>query len=231
METRKELAARLESLGVTGTAAEAILRETGRERHEWRVERAVESARAAGRSLLGFDADEAVDADAALRIDAVAAFVCGLDGYGIGGADGVSGDATVRIAPFGQCGKGRKQATDGPAWSAAIAYAATRLGPVLHAGPFTADAIMVSSGRSHAIVEIPRIVAHGYGPWLLTFAREGLRVSLRLLAWFRPGGFADQGFPIHLCPQSGCTPTGWADLVNALASSVEEPAQATVSAA
>jgi hypothetical protein len=58
---------------------------------------------------------------------AQAAGLCLLDQIGVGGNDGVSGAGTTRLPCFAECGKGRKQASDGGAWDAAIEAAEREL--------------------------------------------------------------------------------------------------------
>lgn len=53
--------------------------------------------------------------------------LCIADLIGVGGTQGLTGDGTGRIKAFAALGKGRKQAYDGPAWTAAIEDAIHRL--------------------------------------------------------------------------------------------------------
>lgn len=55
--------------------------------------------------------------------------IAALEGHGIGGPGGYSGDSTARMSWAVELGKGRRQATDGAAWSAAIAMLATEPQP------------------------------------------------------------------------------------------------------
>lgn len=50
-----------------------------------------------------------------------------LDAVGVGGPEGINGSATARFPGLEALGKGRKHASDGAAWSAAIDAAADRL--------------------------------------------------------------------------------------------------------
>jgi hypothetical protein len=183
--TRAAMAAHLATLGVVGAAADALLRETAPARHAARVEAALAAARA-------YDEFE--------RGDAIALAILLADAMGVGGRDGVEGAATLRHPALRSLGSGRKQATDGPAWSAAIAEALARLanemGPVSitpHSGMLTlwggADGGWVL-GLAPEDATVP-------AEWRRTIIREGLRRAAGLAGWFRdlpvefPGSAAD----------------------------------------
>jgi hypothetical protein len=170
--TRAAMAAHLATLGVVGAAADALLRETAPARHAARVEAALAAARA-------YDEFE--------RGDAIALAILLADAMGVGGRDGVEGAATLRHPALRSLGSGRKQATDGPAWSAAIAEALARLanemGPVSitpHSGVLTlwggADGGWVLGLVSDGVVP---------AEWRRTIIREGLRRAVGLAGWFR----------------------------------------------
>ena len=91
---------RLESQGVTGPARDLLLAVTASARHQARVEAALAVVEHLPRPL--------------------AALAIVLDAVGVGGTKGLEGRATARLPIFRQLGKGRKQASDGDAWSAAL---------------------------------------------------------------------------------------------------------------
>ncbi|MBP9771381.1 MAG: hypothetical protein KBD16_00435 [Candidatus Pacebacteria bacterium] len=130
MPLRRDAATELDQLGVYGVAAEAILRETAPFRRNLRVEKVLAVASAATNATLevgdgtGFDTVE---------ISAIGATLALLraDTYGVGGKEGVEGAGTSRVPALSILGKGRKQASDGGAWSAAIAEATERVVGVL----------------------------------------------------------------------------------------------------
>lgn len=101
IERASDVRVSLADRGVTGAAADVLVRLGAPARHAARVEFV--------RSL-GDDCD-------------VVAWSI-LDAVGVGGTAGLGGDATARHPALSQCGKGRKQASDGPAWTAAIRAAA-----------------------------------------------------------------------------------------------------------
>ena len=101
IERASDVRASLSDRGVTGAAADVLVRLGAPARHAARVEFAC---------ALGDDWE-------------VVAWAL-LDAVGIGGRAGLTGEATARHPAFANCGKGRKQASDGPAWTAAIAAAA-----------------------------------------------------------------------------------------------------------
>lgn len=133
-QTRRDDADILASLGVTGHAADTILAAAAAMRHQNRVaaamaaaarwSSAIESEQAAAFAARGpveLDPSPSPEHPDTL-VDTV--WVCALDAAGVGGPQGVGGDSTTRHPAFRGCGKGRKGATDGGAWSAAIRGAA-----------------------------------------------------------------------------------------------------------
>lgn len=107
--TARDLRERLESRGVTGPAADLMVRLTAASRHSARVAAGMASA----------------DADGICGEPAEIAFFCVLDALGVGGHAGLSGGGTERhplFAPFAAS----KQSGAGPAWDAAIAEARQR---------------------------------------------------------------------------------------------------------
>ena len=101
IERASDVRVSLADRGVAGPAADVLVRLGAHARHAARVEFV---------RTLGDDCD-------------VVAWAL-LDAVGIGGRAGLTGEATARHPAFAGCGKGRKQASDGPAWTAAIAAAA-----------------------------------------------------------------------------------------------------------
>lgn len=68
--------------------------------------------------------------------DPMVAALLSMEAGGVGGRDGISGDATRRMSWASFLGKGRRNATDGAAWNAAIADAALETSA---RAPFSAD--------------------------------------------------------------------------------------------
>ena len=119
--TRESQLAELEGMGITGKAAECLLRECVAERHMSRVVDA--KCAAVGEIRLIYTqptVDELLGGSVEDFVAAQAAGLCLLDQIGVGGTDGVSGAGTARIPCFSNLGKGRKQASDGGAWDGAI---------------------------------------------------------------------------------------------------------------
>jgi hypothetical protein len=193
--TRWAAAQELESMGVTGDAADALLKETGSFRHNWRIEQAREAALARGVDVIG-------EANLWSRMVAIATLEADL--FGVGGTDGVSGHATTRIKGLGLLGKGRKQAADGDAWTAAIQAAASQLRRDVseeleagHGAHWSMDCYLINGQAVLSIVAWDGI----YDPepkvaasidldtaqidiaWQRTIAREGLRIAAGLDRW------------------------------------------------
>jgi hypothetical protein len=124
METWKELKDRL---GLPPAAAELVRRASAPARHEERIKAAMAAAKE-GLSEEGIGAGRAI-------MRALAEVI------GTGGHLGLGGEvrSSQRMGCFSHLGKGRAQATDGPAWSAALADALHRLAqevPGWRLGPF-----------------------------------------------------------------------------------------------
>jgi hypothetical protein len=119
MTTWKELSAHLE--GGTPEFIEAVRRATAPERHRERCEAAREAALTEAKRLyaLANEGQFLADWDADPYVD----FLRRLEGDGLGGPGnmGGTGRATIRAEWAQALGKGRHQATDGRAWTAAIA--------------------------------------------------------------------------------------------------------------
>lgn len=202
-ETRAELAARLAACGIRDEIAESILRETGRYRHAGRVRAALQAAQGAVCRMYSAITEEAAHL---YRRPILAAFLCILDEFGPGGIEGVTGDATTRVPYFSRLGKGRKHASDGLAWTAAIRSAASDirypngimrsemtscpmggylLSPqwlVIEPGAEPATLNLRPTGSSEAWTpfEIPMEPLHhdGLREWTYSLAREAVRLKL-----------------------------------------------------
>ena len=118
--TRQCRETELEGRGVSGKAMECLLAETAQERHLSRVAYARWAAEEYYLSSAKLDRDEVTEDTLSLMAGAI----LWADVIGVGGRDGVEGAATTRHPALSGCGKGRKQASDGGAWSAAIHRAA-----------------------------------------------------------------------------------------------------------
>ena len=92
-----------------------LLKLHAKARHESRKA----GARAAAEFCAGYVFEHELSSNASSkRLSAMLILLADI--VGIGGYAGIEGAATVRHPAFGRCGKGRKQASDGAAWSAAI---------------------------------------------------------------------------------------------------------------
>jgi hypothetical protein len=160
--TRRAEETRLRELGVDGDALDILLRETAPARHAARVEAALQAAAAT----------HACDAEGPGCIGCLVVLVA--DVIGVGGRGDAEGRGTARLPPFALLGKGRKQATDGAAWDAAILGAAvSHLYPLIRKGPGPVDLT-------------PDVVAPILRPWprwLRSVALEGLRRSVGHDPW------------------------------------------------
>ena len=137
--TRKAAAATLEKAGITGLAADLLLRESAPTRHAARVlatlaaacladldgdpDFAVPAAEGAARALMAWATAGGlgpVPDHALSENDLCEAWaMLSLDLGGVGGHGGYSGDGTARHPLFTRVGKGRKHASDGGAWLSA----------------------------------------------------------------------------------------------------------------
>lgn len=113
MKTYKNL---VSEYGIPAGASEFVRRLTAHNRHEERVKAAEEAALDYVRYVTGGESRERAVA------------ILYADCMGLGGPRGLMGEATVRHPALSGLGKGRKQATDGGAWSEAILRAAYNLG-------------------------------------------------------------------------------------------------------
>lgn len=218
--TKKQTRALLEERGVTGPAMEAVLQETGKLRHAARVQAAVTAARSYAEALCrtpyaSYDG----------HVDALAALLCVLDAVGVGGDGGVEGLATDRAPCFAQLGKGRKQASDGEAWSAAISAAQAEilggarlvLTPVPPSVAWPAH-VQVELDRGEGLrgadgaVFVDRL--DPLAPWLTSLAREALRRGAGLPPWHEAAlGAVELEDDVE----------DWAEVVNALADEAGGP--------
>lgn len=193
-----------ESQGVTGAALDALVAELAPLRHASRVEYAREAAEEYYLDHMRLDRGEVTPLTLEMAVTALAY----ADGAGIGGRCGVDGSATARHPAFAACGKGRKQATDGPAWTAAIG------GLVTHKFAFTVH------GEDHNLIIWGRdgdmMVESLLGTaWALTVAREGLRRAAGQTPWH-------WRLPVRATPD---TLPAWAAVVNRLMEPVPEQEQ------
>ena len=178
--TRAATAALLDQAGVTGEAQEAILRETASLRAEVRTVRAMQTLR-----------DVAGDLGDPEDLPSPLAILIGIaDAIGVGGRDGVSGESTARYPGLEALGKGRKQASDGPAWTEAIRQATYRMMDRIAPGgtwKITADSgepgMLWITGKGPTGEAAWAVDPPLSPPWQLSLAREGLRRSLGLLGW------------------------------------------------
>lgn len=206
--TRESTRSFLESAGIFGVAAEAILKETSPQRAAYRCQLAREAATAYLYSVAG-------DAQG-VEVNLGVWYLVLLDWLGVGGRAGVEGLGTSRHPAFRDCGKGRKHASDGGAWSAAIEGA-----PI----PFTEGAVRFVLVGGELCLKHPTSEAcsplaltqdiEGLA-WRLTLAREGLRRSLGLPSWFRD----EAGFLGYFAWDS-LSPEEWAIVVNSTVANLE----------
>jgi hypothetical protein len=222
--TRRELQVNLEISGVTGAALECLLWETAEERHQGRVGAAHKAAEEYYLRTVKLERAEVSPEG----LEIAAAAILWADVIGIGGRDGVEGAGTARHPAFADCGKGRKQATDGGAWSAAILEAARK-----YQGSFRVNERgYLTFHHSHMVDEILVDEATVPAPWIYSILREGLRRAAGLrsphVAWADDmQGAMGLGWhptvPFDAPPESLA---GWAKLVNEVAP-VEGPAEYT----
>jgi hypothetical protein len=238
-QTRRELISDLAVSGVTGAAADAIAAETTATRHAFRVAEAKAVAIATAEAMFGDHFRKEAAALASTDDDpsrwgeefvvdqlrACATLLCLLDTAGIGGRQAVEGRSTARLACFSALGKGRKQASDGGAWSAAIEQAAGELlpGAALYA-PNGAVGLGIVNGPFSVILLPEQLQAAGLGPWAMTVAREGLRLACGLQRWL--------GWKLRFQIDRdwdglGMRPAeAWGQLVNELAATTAPPVSA-----
>jgi hypothetical protein len=180
----------LTEAGVEGVALQALLKETAGCRHEWRTRQVEYAVNDAAQS-----AADAVQPNAlGFALTLLTAEICG-----VGGKDDVGGQATARMAWAQSLGKGRKQASDGGAWTSAIESCAEEM--FLRTGAkITPEGIKTEHGLADWRLVPDR--------WMMSVAREGLRRSWGLYFW-NPGFL-----PFDL------DALGWAKKVNEVAAEV-----------
>lgn len=220
--TRQAQAEAFESLGITGDALEALLKETAPKRHEARVSAAIAAAEDWVLETMHLTREDWLTGE---TLALMALCVLYLDVAGIGGRDGVEGLATLRHPAFSKCGSGRKQARDGGAWSSAIEAAALQLQEGVTPEylacysrwvrfRFVAD---VTDGRAALIGAMGdgSCLAMGTEAWQLTVAREGLRRAVGIAPWF-------PSVPMDTRPE---TVESWGLLVNQLTLALSVPTE------
>lgn len=111
-ETRRDLLTRLSEAGVGDRIADEVATWTAPDRHRARVAHALATARAAVASGWVGPRDPA-------REETTARVALLLDAAGVGGRQDIEGAGTLRIPWAATLGKGRHNASDGPAWDAA----------------------------------------------------------------------------------------------------------------
>ena len=168
--TRECREAQLRGRGVSGKAMECLLAETAEERHLSRVAYARWAAEEYYLSAAGLDRDEVTHDTLTLMSGAI----LWADVIGVGGRDGVEGAATTRHPAFVSCGKGRKQANDGGAWSAAIHRAALGSGGCFR---INSNGVLVYSLSHRDAPANETMVYEAIMPvaWVCSILREGLR--------------------------------------------------------
>lgn len=224
-KTRREAEAILANVGVEGAALAALLKHTAPARHKGRVERALQAAMEGAAKVLAsarradFDPATINGGDQAEEsaVAHVAALLLALDILGVGGHADAEGASTERLRPFSGLGKGRKQASDGAAWSAAIQEAAGeligRLGPYISLGPAGTDteAILIVSDEAAWTVPVTAL-AEGVGgaQWCRALAWHGMQAALQ--GDHTPTQWARSGLRVSLV----LSPLDeWADVYNA----------------
>lgn len=210
--TRREAEQTLEAAGVTGAALEALLRDSAPARHQLRVRAATEAAHAWAHQFY-----PAGDFKANLLVMAVLHADC----VGVGGKDGVEGTATARHPAFRRCGKGRKRARDGGAWTAAIAEAASVSAGagygfvagwdgVVYFGRLADAALVEDSDGVQYFADVSQVLTTGH---LYAIVREGLRRAAGLVGWHLNTPFHS---PLESLPS-------WAAAVNRVAAAAAQP--------
>lgn len=204
--TRRDRRFELERLGVGGEALTSLLDETSAERHQSRVD----YARAMAEEYFLAQVGEEIRGYDVTRLAAVP--IAWLDVIGVGGRHGVEGLASCRHPAFSSCGKGRKRAGDGDAWTAAIFCVCADVDgrfAVNEEGSIRFE--VESEGSSILVDETLSPTA-----WRMSLAREGLRRAAGLRPWHKE-------VPIESTPP---TLPAWGAAVNAIAAEVAAEAVA-----
>lgn len=121
--TASGLRADLSARGVTGPAADLMVRLTAATRHRARVQAVLDLA---GATHEGIPRDPRESGHPLASVEAVV-FWAFLDVVGVGGPQGIGGDGTDRYPVFAALGAASKHSAPGAAWTAAIAEARTLL--------------------------------------------------------------------------------------------------------
>ena len=193
LTTRRDTLAACKAAGMSDRLTDAITKECGPIRHEYRAAATLRVATewvqlyAAPDSALVAPEGIAPWADRVHDRDRKAAAVAVVyaDLAGIGGRGGDGGDSTRRHPAFSALGTGRNQTTDGPAWMAAAQDLATR-----EKSPYEGDGFRAAMLGHEAVLEFrwegfrTRVDLVLTVPWARTIAREGLRRHLGLDPWF-----------------------------------------------
>lgn len=228
---RSDMEKKYSEMGINGSALKNILAETASERHQSRVEDVKNTVIVAAKIAVFGSVENAPDDNFGI-VDAVASGLCLLDYIGIGGKMGVQGASTTRLACFAKLGKGRKQARDGGAWSAAIEEAGRELagqveGQSKYAYLNVCPIFPEEGGEDHIgigiglpqneywkdgrmdYIELP--LDEKNIAWAYSLARECLRRLAGLGAWHEEAFMTVQG-----------TATQWAAVVNGINEKMEE---------
>lgn len=176
MTTLKTAQARrweLRQLHITGPAAEMILRREAPLRHEERTRRVLEVAKEYVRERVVPFPDRPCD-------DALAAASFAVDLVGVGGSEDLEGTASERLPIFESLGKGRKQAVDGPAWTAAMTSALRSVFPAGIEFTTSTDSSRVYAVGMHGdlLAEVPIDMLGLPKRWLRAVASIGLLCSI-----------------------------------------------------
>jgi hypothetical protein len=183
METAREVREYLEGMNLSQCAVEALVRDTAPCRARWRCDQVQWTVREHVASLCSSDSP-----DRAYYRDGLPLAICILlaDIIGVGGRDDCEGLSSDRHPGLTGLGKGRKQATDGPAWSEAVREAVREMtlevsrktGAVCLCFIPTQDRVSLSclsdDGDDHHLAWADSVV---HPRWMRSIIREGLRVS------------------------------------------------------
>jgi len=146
--TAAERRKKLSEQGITGPAQDLIIRATAAERAAWREAQVRKLAEAEGLPPWALWA------------------LCKLDEAGVGGTHDAEGRASARLPIFRKLGKGRKHASDGPAWSAAIAAVAAGIEAEHHELAIVPSAVL-SPQTDRQLRPMLGVVSKNVPIWLL----------------------------------------------------------------
>lgn len=144
----------LHNAGINNTAiVEAVRKATARQRHEGRMFAAYWAARRWLSHALDFRKDYDV-------LAAYAYALCFVESLGLyGGAPANPGTGTTRHPAFRALGKGRRHASDGEAWTAALAAVAAEVGADITVDPDGRLAIFVYKNGARIFVPVRILLA------------------------------------------------------------------------